>query len=174
MSIHENLATNDYVFATPPTPVFPITYHQQDNLDPRMLCGAACAQMVLESLQSGEIDAGHLDQDDLYWSTKTAYPTVDYYEWDTAPDSLVCKLNASKPTTCPMTFKFWHLPSEEAISRKICWTIHRYGVAPLALVFGGDHWVVVTGYSASRAPESADDTLYDIEGFDVFDPSPAT
>ncbi len=62
--------------------------------------------------------------------------------------------------------------TEEPISRTICWAIHRYQCAPIALVFGGNHWVVVRGYSASAAPATSFDTSYTISSFDVNNPWP--
>src|SRR5580692_10752790 len=64
------------------------------------------------------------------------------------------------------------LPSEDAISRMIVWTIHHYKVASIALVYGSDHWIVVRGYSATEHPKSSTDTSYCITGFDVNNPWP--
>jgi hypothetical protein len=62
--------------------------------------------------------------------------------------------------------------SEDPISRTICWAIHHYQCAPIALVFGGNHWAVVRGYSASAAPAAAFDTSYSISSFDLNNPWP--
>src|SRR5947207_1720570 len=63
---------------------------------------------------------------------------------------------------------------EDAISRMIVWTIHHYQVAPVAMVFGSAHWIVVRGYTATAAPTGSIDTTYSIDGFDVNNPWPPT
>jgi hypothetical protein len=66
------------------------------------------------------------------------------------------------------------LDTEDAISRKIVWTIHYYQAAPIAMVYGSQHWIVVRGYSASAAPANINDTSYTIDSFDVNNPWPPT
>src|SRR5204863_9846321 len=64
------------------------------------------------------------------------------------------------------------LASEDAISRMLAWTIHHYKIAPVALVYGWQHWIVVRGYTASAAPASSIDNSYSIDSFDVNNPWP--
>src|SRR5262245_53151400 len=128
--------------------------HQQDT---EYYCGAACAQMVIATLGTGP---GILDQDDLY--TSYCHDTVDVgVNWKTAPDGLTQTMNAYRPPT--KSFNLFALNTEESISRKICWTICQYQVAPIALVLDSGHWIVVLGYDASADPSSAADNTYSID-----------
>ena len=144
-------------------PEYGVTYHEQKDQGSDQYCGAASAQMVLES-----IGAGAIDQEDLYTGCKTC-SADDQRDWDSAPDGLVCTLNQHRPASFPGSFRLWELPSEEAISRKLCWAIEQ-GVAPIVLTSGGSHWIVVVGYEASALPRSSTDTAYQIIRFDVCDP----
>ena len=147
MSIHKDLTTQ---------------YHQQDT---DYYCGAACAQMVL-----AQIGAGLLDQDNLYADNHNH--SVAESGWYTAPDGLTWTLNDRDPGT--HYFVDFALTIEDLISRKLCWTIEHYQVAPVALVFGSAHWIVIRGYEASAAPISSGDNSYSIVAFDVNNPWPPT
>ena len=149
MAVHEDLA---------------VQYHQQDT---DYYCGGACAQMVL-----AEIGAGLLDQDDLY-ADNHAHSVLES-GWYTAPDGLTWTLNDRRPPTFTNSFVLFALANEDLISRKICWTIHHYNVAPVAMVYGWAHWIVVRGYQASAAPASSGDGTYSITAFDVNNPWPPT
>ena len=141
-----------------------VPYHQQDT---DYYCGAASAQMVLDS-----IGAGLLDQDNLY-NDCHSHSTTEA-GWYTAPDGLRWTLNHRKPPSFGNHFVLFSPKSEETISRKIIWTIHHYKVAPVALVYGSDHWIVVRGYRASHSPADSMDTSYSIDGFMVNNPWPPT
>ena len=138
-----------------------VSYHQQDT---NYYCGAACAQMVLDS-----VGGGLIDQDDLYADNHSHSTTES--GWATAPDGLQWTLNHRQSTKY---FALDALATEDAISRMICWTIHHYQVAPVAMVFGSAHWIVVRGYTATAAPANSFDTGYTISGFDVNNPWPPT
>lgn len=143
-----------------------VQHHQQDT---DYYCGAACAQMVLET-----IGAGILDQDDLY-ADNHAHSTLDSgVNWATGPDGLRWTMNDRRPPAFTNSFVLFDLASEEAISRKICWTIRHYQVAPIALVYGWAHWIVVRGYTASAHPASSADNSYSISAFDLNNPWPPT
>lgn len=143
-----------------------VQYHQQDT---DYYCGAACAQMVLES-----IGAGLLDQVGLY-ADNHSHSTLDSgVSWATGPDGLTWTMNDRKPASFTNYFVLFALGDEEAISRKLVWTIHHYGVAPVALVYGWAHWIVVRGYDATAAPATWDDVSYAINGFYVNNPWPPT
>jgi hypothetical protein len=138
-----------------------VGYHQQDTDN---YCGAACAQMVLHSVGQPLIS-----QDDLYNDNHSHSVEPSY--WSTPPDGLQWTLNNRQ------TGKYFALDSddtEDSISRMLCWTIHYWKVAPIALVEDGNHWVVVHGYTASAAPQSWDDVSYTISSFDINDPWPPT
>jgi len=148
----------------PTTEDLSVVYHQQDT---DYYCGAACAQMVLD-----EIGAGLLPQDDLY-NENHSHSTTEP-GWATGPDGLQFTMNDRRPASFHNWFALFTLGSEDSISRKICWTIHHYQVAPIALVYGYQHWIVVRGYDASAAPGSSADNSYTITGFEVNNPWPPT
>lgn len=146
-----------------------IPYHQQDT---NYYCGAACAQMVLHSLGTGL-----LDQDQLY-SDNHSHSTTES-GWYTAPDGLQWTMHnleppapAGPPHYGSYNFVLFALDTEDAISRKIVWTIHHYKAAPIAMVYGSNHWIVVRGYTASAAPSNVGDVGYTISSFDVNNPWP--
>ncbi|HJQ34948.1 MAG TPA: hypothetical protein VJ866_22555 [Pyrinomonadaceae bacterium] len=143
-----------------------VGYHQQDT---DYYCGAACAQMVLD-----EIGAGILDQDDLYADNHSHSTTDVGVNWATGPDGLTWTLNDRRPASFSNYFVLFQPTNEDTISRKIVWTIYHYQVAPVALVFGWAHWIVVRGYQTSAHPASSGDTAYTIEAFDVNNPWPPT
>src|SRR6202012_3227956 len=70
------------------------------------------------------------------------------------------------------TLAYHMAPSEDAISRKICWTIEHYSSAASAFVYGSAHWIVVRGYSADPAPTNVDDLGFSIDHFYVNNPWP--
>jgi hypothetical protein len=139
-------------------------YHQQDT---DYYCGAACAQMVL-----GSIGAGLLGQDDLY-NDNHVHSTTEA-GWYTAPDGLLWTMNNRKPPspTFNSYFVLDALDHEDSISRAIVWTIHHYQVAPIAMVYGWQHWLVVRGYTATAAPIGFNDASYSISGLVVNNPWP--
>lgn len=141
-----------------------VAYHQQDT---DYYCGGACAQMVLD-----EIGAGLIPQDDLY-NENHAHSTTEP-GWATAPDGLQFTMNDRRPAAFNNWFALFALANEDSISRKLCWTIHHYQVAPIALVFGWQHWIVIRGYDASAAPSNSADNSYAITGFEVNNPWPPT
>jgi hypothetical protein len=147
----------------------PVPYHQQDT---DYYCGAACAQMVLDSLGAGLFDQNQLYNDNHSHSTTES-------GWATGPDGLQWTMHNYEPPapTGPphygsYDFVLFALGSEDALSRKLVWTIHHYQAAPIALVFGWQHWIVVRGYTASAAPASYSDNSYSIDSFDVNNPWP--
>ncbi len=164
---HPTLSVNEGAFYSV-VPTNGVRFHQQDDHGTDFYCGAASAQMVLDS-----ISAGLLHQQVLYTESQ-AHSAPDLgMTWYTAPDGLEFILNNHKPVGFPTTFTLWALDTEEAISRKLCWAIQR-GVAPIALVEGGAHWLVVVGFTASAVPTGSMDTAYTIQSFDVFNPFPVT
>jgi peptidase C39-like protein len=148
-----------------------VPYHQQDT---DYYCGGACAQMVL-----AQIGAGLLNQDDLY--TENHSHSVIEGGWSTAPDGLQFTMNdrtpPGNPTSLPHGHPWFALDAElteDIISRKIVWTIHNWRVAPIAMVYHSQHWIVVRGYTASSAPKGYSDNTYSISGFDINNPWPPT
>ena len=140
-----------------------VPIHQQDT---SYYCGAACAQMVLASINGGTL----LDQDDLY-ADNHSHSTAES-GWYSGPDGLQWTMNDRRPSGFNNYFALFALSSEDSISRKIVWTIHHYQVAPIALVYGWAHWIVVHGFTASDAPSGVGDVSFAIESFDINNPWP--
>lgn len=136
-----------------------VPYHQQDT---DFYCGAACAQMMLRA-----IGQPLLPQDGLYNDNHTH--SLEPAAWSTPPDGICWTLNNRQTAK---HFVLDSTDSEEPISRTLCWSIHRYQCPPVVLVYGGNHWVVVRGYSASAAPTGPHDASYAIESFDLNNPWP--
>jgi hypothetical protein len=143
-----------------------VQMHQQDT---NYYCGAACAQMVLESM-----GAGLLDQDELYGDNHSHSAIDTSVNWATGPDGLQWTMMDRRPPSFINYFALYALDTEELISRKLCWTIRHYQVAPIALVYGWAHWIVVRGYTASAHPSSSSDSSYSIDAFDINNPWPPT
>lgn len=139
-----------------------VPHHQQDT---HYYCGAACAQMVLDS-----IGTGILGQDPLY--TDARNHTAELSSWYNPPDGLQWLMNDRRPTGFGGWFALYSLSTEDAQSRKLVWTLLHYQVAPIALVYGGDHWLVVRGCDITAAPASSTDVGYSITSFDVNNPWP--
>ena len=139
-----------------------VPYYQQET---NYYCGAACAKMVLE-----EIGAGALDQDDLYVDNNT-HSTIEG-GWASAPDGVNWTMQHRKPASWTNGFVTYSDASEDALSRKVAWTIEHYEAAPIALVFGSQHWIAVKGYEASAAPTSAADLSIALSGLFIHNPWP--
>jgi hypothetical protein len=137
-------------------------YHQQD-LD-ASYCGAATAQMILDS-----IGAGLLDQNVLY-NSNHGHNTES--SWYTDPTGLTYTLNYYKPG--PPIFENYFVTyttdTELEGSQKIVHTLWRYGIAAGVLVNTGAHWIVVHGVSTDVEPSPG--SSYSINGFWIKDPAP--
>src|SRR3954451_12095012 len=92
----------------------PVPYHQQDRA---YYCGAACAQMVL-----GSINAGIQDQFELY-ANINAQSKEDGGIWYAGPDGLEWALNEWRPLGFNKSFKYHASATEDQVSRKVIWTI---------------------------------------------------
>lgn len=139
-------------------------YHRQNTT---IYCGSACAQMVLNYLGAGLIP--QTDIKDLS-DDNTSEPF-----WATAPDGLNFVMNHLDPRG-EGWFRLFEESDPYSITRKIIWTLHRFNVAPIALVFDMAHWVVVFGYDGISAyPTSSTDNTYNIDNliFFVHNPAPA-
>lgn len=137
-----------------------VPYHQQDET---FFCGPACAEMVLAQLGAGFLHQDTLDDDVQFHNGE--------HRWAAAPDGLQWALNRYRPASFPSSFALFALDTEEAISRKIVWTIHNSKVGAAVLV-RPLHWIVVRGFEASAAPTGPEDTSYSITAFDINNPSP--
>jgi hypothetical protein len=147
----------------------PVDYHQQDKgaLDRKFYCGPACAQMVLNQIGSG------LSLQDPLYADCNSHSRLDCnVNWATAPDGLRWTMNARKPRSFVKRFKLIAKTDKNKISRTIAWTIHNDQVAPIALIRGYEHWVVVRGFDSDVPPSGARDSSYSIKAFWINDPSP--
>jgi len=115
--------------------------------------------------------AGILDQGNLYADCHAKGALDPTSGWLTAPDGLEWTLNDRRPTGAD-PFQLVAPDSEPAVSRAIVWSIYDHGVAPIALINGWAHWVVVHSVTIGASPASADDSNYEIESFFVHDPFP--
>lgn len=106
-----------------------------------------------------------LDQDDLYNDIHSNNAVSTGWYGDAYGIKHV--LNDRRPvgTNGYITY----LPTTEAEgSRKIVHTLHKYGVSPIALVFGCAHWIVIPGCSTDVEPVS--EANYAINGFWLHNP----
>jgi hypothetical protein len=94
--------------------------------------------------------------------------------WEMAPDGLACIMNRNKPQGFPIDFAWVQEPNGDALSRRLCWITHHYGFSPHAAVQEQEHWIVVRGFDADRAPAGPDDIGYTISGIYVNNPFPCT
>jgi len=137
-------------------------YHQQDT---SYYCGAAVAQMILDS-----IGAGILDQNMLY-NMNHSHSAPGWY---TSPDGLNYTLNQLMPP--PPTFNSFFIISrsntEPDGSQEIVRTLYYYGVATGTLVEACGHWIAVRGVQTDIEP--APGNSYTIQGFWVNNPWPPT
>jgi hypothetical protein len=123
-------------------------------------CGAASAQMVLDSENLG-----------IYVS-----PQSDIYNyihahnicggWASDPEGLKDGLNHFVGGAAYFS---WYAPSDQdAGNNKLAYTLDHYEVPPVALVYGSAHWIVVRGVFTDVQPTSSGS--YDLYGFYVNDP----
>lgn len=137
-------------------------YHQQDT---DYYCGAAVAQMILDSIGSGLID-----QNTLY-SSNHSHSSAGWY---TSPDGLNFTLNAFMPP--PPKFDSFFIVeaanTEPAGSANVVRTLRYFGVATGTLVYGCGHWVAVRGAKTDVDP--AEEGSFSIEGFYINNPWPPT
>src|SRR5580658_1841669 len=138
-------------------------YHQQDT---DYYCGAAVAQMILDSIGSGL-----LDQNILYASNHAHSSSG----WFTSPDGLNYTLNAYMPP--PPRFDSFFIveaaSSEADGSTNIIRTLRFFNVTTGTLVYGCGHWVAVRGAKTDVDP-AGEDGSFSIDGFYINNPWPPT
>jgi hypothetical protein len=133
-------------------------YHTQDT---SYYCGAASAMMVLAEVGVGY---ANLDQDDLYTSNHNHNVLSG---WATDPEGLRFTMVDRKPAAFLNTFVVYRSASEAAGSQKLVYTLQHYGVSPIVLVYGCQHWIVVCGVQTDVNPATGP---YVIDGFWVNNP----
>ena len=121
-------------------------------------CGAASAQMVLESENIGT----YVAQSVLYGYIN---PRNVCPGWASGPQALADALNNWYPAG---HFYVSAQTDQDEGLKKVAYTIDRYGVPPISLIYGCGHWVVMTGVYTDVQPTTA--STYTIHGFWVNDP----
>lgn len=138
-------------------------YHQQDT---SYYCGAAVAQMILDSIGSGLIDQAVL------YNLNHSHSASGWY---TSPAGLNYTLNLLMPP--PPTFNSFFVidnsSTEADGSAIIVSTIANFGVATGTLVYACGHWVAVRGVKTSVDPIGTEGS-YSIDGFYINNPWPPT
>jgi len=131
-------------------------YYTQDTA---YYCGAASAQMTLDS-----------EKINIYENQMTLYNYIHPHNlcdgWATDPEGLKDVLNRYYPSG--------HFYIDAANSandgiKHIAYTIDRYGVPPVSLIYGCGHWVVVRGVYSDKQPRHASGS-FSVYGFWVNDP----
>jgi hypothetical protein len=143
-----------------PTKVLPVPYHRQQDTD---YCGAACLQMVIEAL-----GLKSKDQDDLYVDAHAHGQQDPKTNWYSPPDGLEWTLDAI--TGLQADFDVCSLTKESALTRRLVWSLFNASAAPIALVYGFTHWVVVVGYDIDQDPTGPTDAGYVIRALEIHDP----
>lgn len=138
-------------------------HHQQDT---NYYCGAAVAEMILDSIGSGLLDQNVLYNSNHSHNTQSG--------WYTDPDGLTYTLNFYKPN--PPVFNNFFVryakDTEAEGSEKIVYTLWHYSVPTGTLVYGCGHWIVVRGVSTDVEPTPG--KTYSINGFWINNPWPPT
>lgn len=111
-------------------------------------CGAASAQMILDYLHNWGGDPD-ISQDDLYNTIQTHKEDTGFY---TDPDGLVGCLNDESPAANRWLVYAGGAGYQAKVTRKLAVTMNQYDAPPAALVFDGDHWVVISGVTATEEP----------------------
>jgi hypothetical protein len=128
--------------------------------DTSYYCGAASAQMVLDSENLGIYVS---PQSDIYNYIHSHNICTGWYS---DPEGLKDALNHYAAGAAWFN---WYAPlDQDSANNKLAYTIDYYGVPPVALIYGSAHWVVVNGVYTSNQPTSA--PAYDIYAFYVNDP----
>ena len=140
-------------------PVVP--FRRQEGADH---CGAACLQMVIESLNQPSRtqqslfedahDHGNEDPKELWFSPP------DGMEWAFEQRAAVSR---SLLDLVELTF-------EMALTRRLVWSLFQHSVPPIALVYGRDHWVVVADYDLNGTPTGPTDNNYEIKAVHIHNP----
>jgi hypothetical protein len=158
-----SIGTNRAIAQVGNQPPLSVPYFGQDN---EKFCGPACAQMVL-----GFEQIVGLGQQDLY---DDKCHDSEYDTWATTPDGLAATLN-NRGLGAVSSIPYGPVVSteNEAISRKICWSLFNDRRPVVVLTIGGGHWIVATGFvpdDPTRQPQGPDDDTYTIDVIDINDP----
>ena len=128
-------------------------------------CGAACLQMVIGALRPNSSDP----QSQLYADANSHSVLDPNSPWKSSPDGIEWVLG-HRAGLQASTVSVLAVPLEDAVTRQIIWSLFTHQVAPIVLVYGWAHWVVVVGYEVSRNPTGPNDAAYDIEAVHIHNP----
>lgn len=124
-------------------------------------CGVASAQMILGFLHGWGANPA-ISQDDLWATIQTHVQEDD--AWYTDPPGLAGVLNDESPAA-----NHWNVCTSgellpDLATKKAAVTMNSYNAPPAALINDGDHWVVISGVTATEAPkmDSASFIIYTI------------
>jgi len=134
----------------------PVSRHFQDNL---YYCGAACAQMAIETQQ-----AQFVDQAELYEAVESPPG------WMTSPTDLASTLNNYVRGATYAVVS--HGNSRRDVMRRMAWSMCRHRRPAMALVHGGDHWVVVESLVGTTNDDALQPYQPEITDVVIRDPSP--
>lgn len=134
-------------------------YHTQDT---GYYCGAACAMMVLAEIG---LPYTSMNQVDLYNSNHGHNQKTGWYS---DPYGIRYTMVDRKPASFSNTFVVYKPTTEAEGTQKIVYTLWRYGVSPIVLVYGCMHWIVVRGVQTDVEP--APGTSYTVNGLWVNNP----
>ena len=135
-------------------------------------CGACSSLMVL-----GKYIAPENSIDEMLGATHVYDPdwTPPALENDwpagSSPLGIAQTMQTQIPPELEPGFNVVALNDSEKLSRAICWSIAVMNVAPIVLVHGRAHWVVVDKCKVSKTPESSLDLDYTICYLYIQDPA---
>lgn len=130
--------------------------HRQDT---EALCGPACAQMVLHAVGGDAVDQANL-----------ATTFVSPAPWGMTPEALATSITFLQ-TTPPCYVHRAYSTRVEAV-RAMARSLFTHGRPAIALVNGGDHWVVVSELRGTYDPKAGQKTQPKITSLTVCDPYP--
>lgn len=144
-------------------------YQQQTNI----WCGPASAQMILESenvknrLHSDyPISASTYSKQETLWNYIQAHNiTTTPVNWATDPQGLRDTLDYYDTLGSYIIAKY---TDARTASNYLLWSIDMYGVPGAALIYDGDHWIVVKGFQTNVKPRPG--STYEFRGFWIHDP----
>lgn len=121
-------------------------------------CGCACAQVVIahKTMQV-------LDQYAISGETRDG-------SWGSSPAKLSGFVQTNITTSAPSNYDVIGVGSAAALARKLCWSIEKHGEAPIVLVYGLAHWIVVHGYLAVAPPGESNQTSFTPSHFFIMNP----
>ncbi|MGD9129494.1 MAG: hypothetical protein PVJ09_03350 [Candidatus Woesebacteria bacterium] len=111
-------------------------------------CGAATAQMILDFLH-GWAGTPALTQDEIYDIIQNHKTDNSFY---TDPDGLRGCLNQESPAVNRWIIFAGRDNEQDKACRKIATSMDLYDSPAAALIYDGDHWVAVSGLTATERP----------------------